>query len=347
MINKSKFYLLDIPSNFNAKILNYKNYKMSDDSETPLLLILSILQARNIPSISNNNFILDAKLASEILSTDPIPHNGPITGYEINSELAWQISKKSLHEHRLKRTPLKIIVFAHDVKTNSRTPMGHIILDLRSLPLPDTLKTLLKSEKATNIEDLDALQPKWYPILNHNYKNKESNKLVPAIFLKLHLESDDLAEVVQKSREAEQQKETKVANSLKKAPILSSQKNTGSTNKPPPKKFIQIGSSQKSNQEFFTLKIETSKITNILDLIRANAHIQIVNQAKLYVYMNLFGRDIKFPEFEVDDTRDGVEACSINIRANLHLLNKELINSPPLQWFRGLFFVIFFVFFLF
>ena len=98
---------------------------------------------------------------------------------------------------------------------------------------------------------------------------------------------------------------------------------------------------------FHPLKIETSKITNILDLIRANAHIQIVNQAKLYVYMNLFGRDIKFPEFEVDDTRDGVEACSINIRANLHLLNKELINSPPLQWFRGLFFVIFFVFFLF
>ena len=237
------------------------------------------------------------------------------------------------------------MVFAHDVKTNSRTPMGHIILDLRSLPLPDTLKTLLKSEKATNIEDLDALQPKWYPILNHNYKNKESNKLVPAIFLKLHLESDDLTEMVQKSKEVEQQqKETKIVNPVKKVPILQSNQKNSSTSKPPPKKFIQIGSSQKSNQEFFTLKIETSKITNILDLIRANAHIQIVNQAKLYVYMNLFGRDIKFPEFEVDDTRDGVEACSINIRANLHLLNKELINSPPLQWFWGLFFVIFFCF---
>lgn len=87
----------------------------------PLLLVLTVLQGRNIPSLSKTNFIIDAKLANEELSTDPVSHDNPMTGFEINSELAWQMSKKTLLAHRLKRTPLKLVCYCQDVsKPNLR-----------------------------------------------------------------------------------------------------------------------------------------------------------------------------------------------------------------------------------
>ena len=71
------------------------------EEEPPLVVVLSIIAARNIPTQQNHNFVIDARLDTELLSTDPAPHDNGTTLFEIQSELAWQMSRKTLHAHRL------------------------------------------------------------------------------------------------------------------------------------------------------------------------------------------------------------------------------------------------------
>ena len=46
------------------------------------------------------------------------------------SELAWELDKRSLHQHKMQRTPVKLNIIA--ITDRSRELMGYIVLDLRA-----------------------------------------------------------------------------------------------------------------------------------------------------------------------------------------------------------------------
>ena len=96
--------------------------------------------------------------------------------------------------------------------------------------------------------------------------------------------------------------------------------------------FYRIGGTSK----WYHLEVEVPPCCTtlgVLDLIRANSHINLQPDAKLYMYANVFNRDLKFPEFNITDSRpsDIVELAKIRLRANIHELDRELHKQPPLQ----------------
>ena len=62
---------------------------------------------RRFPKRPRHKIIVETKFDGETLTTDPIDH---VDCPEFTTELAWELSKKSLHQHRLQRTPIKIQV---------------------------------------------------------------------------------------------------------------------------------------------------------------------------------------------------------------------------------------------
>lgn len=62
---------------------------------------------RRFPKKPRHKLLVEAKFDGEVLSTDPVDHN---ENPEFTTELAWESDKKSLHQHRLQRTPVKIQV---------------------------------------------------------------------------------------------------------------------------------------------------------------------------------------------------------------------------------------------
>ncbi|KAM7427987.1 hypothetical protein ABFA07_020959 [Porites harrisoni] len=72
-----------------------------------ILVVVSVLEGRRFPKRPRHKIIVETKFDGETLVTDPIDH---VESPEFTTELAWELSKKSLHQHRLQRTPIKIQV---------------------------------------------------------------------------------------------------------------------------------------------------------------------------------------------------------------------------------------------
>lgn len=71
----------------------------------------------------------EAKFDGEVLSTDPVSHvECPL----FEQELAWELDKKTLHQHKLQRSCLKIQFFAISNLSPVKEFVGYIMLDLRS-----------------------------------------------------------------------------------------------------------------------------------------------------------------------------------------------------------------------
>eukprot|EP00731_Ephydatia_muelleri_P012343 Em0006g1237a len=105
------------------------------------------LQARNFPRRLSSSLIIEARLNGEVLEADPVPLRGSILG--VSTELAWELSKKALHQYKLQRTPIKLQVrhSTHDVGSETRQLLGYVVLDLRSI-------------------QQDKTASHWYPLLN-------------------------------------------------------------------------------------------------------------------------------------------------------------------------------------
>ena len=194
--------------------------------------------------------------------------------------------------------------FSHNIHTNQRTKKGHLVLDLRSLPLPDQIQDLQR-------ETISSIQPKWYPVLNTTY-NKQLN-LNPELLIQLSIEQDCAEEDENENIEQEQSSPVKSPSGKQS--------------------FIQIGDPNRKDQEKFTFILQLTDLTNIHDVINANAHIALQPSANLFLYTNIFGRELKFREFSLQNNRDPsmVEIAKIKLRANIHDLQENLKNQPPLQ----------------
>lgn len=74
---------------------------------------------------------MEAKFDREQLSTDPIEHNESL---EINQELAWELDKKALQQHKLQRSVIKVNCFSVSASDGKKENIGYFVLDIRSAP---------------------------------------------------------------------------------------------------------------------------------------------------------------------------------------------------------------------
>ncbi|XP_074238201.1 centrosomal protein of 120 kDa isoform X1 [Saimiri boliviensis] len=133
-----------------------------------LLIVVSILEGRHFPKRPKHMLVVEAKFDGEQLATDPVDHTDQP---EFATELAWEIDRKALHQHRLQRTPIKLQCFALDSVTSAKETIGYIILDLR---------TAQETKQA----------PKWYQLLSNKYTKFKSE-----IQISTALETDTKAPV--------------------------------------------------------------------------------------------------------------------------------------------------------
>lgn len=80
--------------------MTYRHYQF-------ILVIVCAFVGRNFPNRHGYQLIVETRFQGEILQSDPVDH---VIQPIINTELAWSLSKKSLHQHRLQRTPIKLQV---------------------------------------------------------------------------------------------------------------------------------------------------------------------------------------------------------------------------------------------
>uniref|UniRef100_U3I236 Centrosomal protein of 120 kDa n=1 Tax=Anas platyrhynchos platyrhynchos TaxID=8840 RepID=U3I236_ANAPP len=111
-----------------------------------------VSQGRYFPKRPKYMLIVEAKFDGEQLATDPVEHTDQP---EFATELAWELDRKALHQHRLQRTPIKLQCFALDPVSSAKENIGYIVLDLRAV----------QEKKQT---------PKWYPLLSNKYTKFKS-----------------------------------------------------------------------------------------------------------------------------------------------------------------------------
>lgn len=94
------------------------------------LLVASFLEAKNFPKRAKTQLIVEAKFDDAQLSSDPVEHNENL---EINQELAWELDRKALQQHKLQRSVIKVNCCAITGDLNKEN-VGYFVLDIRSAP---------------------------------------------------------------------------------------------------------------------------------------------------------------------------------------------------------------------
>ena len=90
---------------------------------------MSFSTGRGFPKRSKHKVIVEAKFDGELLATDPVLHS-EVTDF--NQELAWELDRKALQQHRLQRSSIKIQCYAYDTETTMKESVGYVVMDLRS-----------------------------------------------------------------------------------------------------------------------------------------------------------------------------------------------------------------------
>lgn len=85
---------------------------------------------RRFPKRPKHKIITEARFDGELLSTDPVDHTETPN---FTQELAWELDKKGLQQHRLQRTSIKIQCYASDSTSTAKEAVGYVVLDLRSI----------------------------------------------------------------------------------------------------------------------------------------------------------------------------------------------------------------------
>ncbi|TRY64828.1 hypothetical protein DNTS_004421 [Danionella cerebrum] len=128
-----------------------------------LLIVVSILEGRQFPRVPHRSLVVEARFDGESLCTDAVGHGEKP---QFCTELAWELDRRTLHQHRLQRTPIKLQCFSVDSGLSLKESVGYIVLDLRS------------------VQEIKQA-PKWHPLLSSKY-----TKLKPALLIAVVLEND-------------------------------------------------------------------------------------------------------------------------------------------------------------
>ncbi|XP_068032027.1 centrosomal protein of 120 kDa isoform X3 [Anomalospiza imberbis] len=263
-----------------------------------LLIVVSVLEGRCFPKRPKHMLIVEAKLDGEQLATDPVEHSDQP---EFATELAWELDRKALHQHRLQRTPIKLQCFALDPVSSAKENIGYIVLDLRAAP-----------------EKKQA--PKWYPLLSNKYP-----KFKPEIQIGVVLEADSKALVDDFKAKAAPPREGKVLTLFHGldpksiVPVLNEEEG-----------YHQIGPAEYC-RDHFVLSVTIAFATQLEQLVPSAVKLPD-QQPEFFFYYSLLGNDVTNEPFtDLINPNFEPERASVRIRSTVDVLQVYLCAQSKLQ----------------
>lgn len=233
------------------------------------------------------------------MATDPVDHKEQP---QFCTELAWELDRRTLHQHRLQRTPIKLQCYAVDTTTSVKECVGYIILDLRS------------------VQEIKQA-PKWYPLLSSKY-----TKLKPAILLTIVLENDtkqtELSIERFKAKKAPPRQGSPVLSNLLPEKLEAVLKEDEG--------YHQIGH-QDYCTDLFVLSVTVAFATKLEQLIPSTMKL-VGEGSEFFFYYTLLGNDITSEPFQnLISPSFEPERASVRIRSSDPVLLAFLSLQPSLQ----------------
>ncbi|KAM8776918.1 centrosomal protein of 120 kDa [Rhynchonycteris naso] len=263
-----------------------------------LLIVVSVLEGRHFPKRPKYMLIVEAKFDGEQLATDPVAHADQP---EFATELAWEIDRKALHQHRLQRTPIKLQCFALDPLTSAKETIGYILLDLR---------TAQETKQA----------PKWYQLLSNKYTKYKSE-----IQISIALETDSKAPVDSFKAKGAPPRDGKVPASLSgldPRDVVAVLNEEGG--------YHQIGPAECCT-DFFIMSVTIAFATQLEQLIPCTMKLP-ERQPEFFFYYSLLGNDVTNEPFnDLINPNFEPERASVRIRSNVEILRVYLSLQSKLQ----------------
>ncbi|KAI6058107.1 centrosomal protein of 120 kDa [Aix galericulata] len=263
-----------------------------------LLIVVSILEGRYFPKRPKYMLIVEAKFDGEQLATDPVEHTDQP---EFATELAWELDRKALHQHRLQRTPIKLQCFALDPVSSAKENIGYIVLDLRAV----------QEKKQT---------PKWYPLLSNKYTKFKSEIQVGVV-----LETDTKALVDGFKAKEAPPREGRVSAFLSGLdpksiiPVLIEEEG-----------YHQIGPAE-CCRDYFVLSVTIAFATQLEQLVPSTMKLP-ERQPEFFFYYSLLGNDVTNETFtDLINPNFEPERASVRIRSTADVLQVYLCAQSKLQ----------------
>ncbi|XP_016363061.1 centrosomal protein of 120 kDa [Sinocyclocheilus anshuiensis] len=261
-----------------------------------LLIVVSVLEGRQFPRSPRHTLVVEARFDGETLATDPVEHKEQP---QFCTELAWELDRKTLHQHRLQRTPIKLQCYAVDSGTSARECVGYIVLDLRSL------------------QEIKQA-PKWHPLLSSKY-----TKLKPALLISMILENDTKPTAEQfKAKKAPPRPGSPALVPLDSGelrPVLNEEEG-----------FHQIGPEDVC-ADMFVLSVTVAFATKLEQLISSSTKLSSEG-AEFFFYYTLLGNDVTSEPFQnLLSPNFEPERASVRIRSSERVLRLFLAQQPCLQ----------------
>ncbi|XP_066037482.1 centrosomal protein of 120 kDa isoform X2 [Chamaea fasciata] len=255
-----------------------------------LLIVVSVLEGRYFPKRPKQVLIVEAKLDGEQLATDPVEHTDQP---EFATELAWELDRKALHQHRLQRTPIKLQCFALDPVSSAKESIGYIVLDLRAA-----------QEKKQ--------APKWYPLLSNKY-----SKFKPEIQIGIALETNSKALVEDFKAKEAPPREGKDPNSI--VPVLNEEEG-----------YHQIGPAEYC-KDHFVMSVTIAFATQLEQLVPSTMKLPDP-QPEFFFYYSLLGNDVTNEPFtDLINPNFEPERASVRICSTVDVLQVYLCTQSKLQ----------------
>ncbi|NXO05142.1 CE120 protein, partial [Rhinopomastus cyanomelas] len=263
-----------------------------------LLIVVSILEGRCFPKRPKHMLVIEAKFDGEQLATDPVEHTDQP---EFATELAWELDRKALHQHRLQRTAIKLHCVALDSVTSAKENIGYIVLDLRAI-----------QEKKQ--------APKWYPMLSNKY-----SKFKPEIQVGVALEADSKGLVSGFKAKEAPSREGKASDHLNGldlksvVPVLNEEEG-----------YHQIGPVE-SCRDYFVLSVTIAFATQLEQLVPSNMKLP-ERRPEFFFYYTLLGNDVTNEPFtDLINPNFEPERASVRIRSTTDVLQMYLSAHSKLQ----------------
>ncbi|XP_062460467.1 centrosomal protein of 120 kDa isoform X4 [Pezoporus occidentalis] len=263
-----------------------------------LLIVVSVLEGRCFPKRPKHLLIVEAKFDGEQLATDPVEHTDQP---EFATELAWELDRKALHQHRLQRTPIKLQCCVLDPVSSSKDNIGYIVLDLRAV-----------QEKKQ--------APKWYPLLSNKYTKFKSEIQVGVV-----LETDSKALVDGFKTKEASPRERKASALLSGidpksiVPVLNEEEGCH-----------QIGPAEYC-RDYFVLSVTIVFAAQLEQLVPTTMKLP-ERQPEFFFYYSLLGNDVTNEPFtDLINPNFEPERASVRIRSTVDVLQVYLCAQSKLQ----------------
>ncbi|KAM7391037.1 hypothetical protein PAMP_021754 [Pampus punctatissimus] len=264
-----------------------------------LLIVVSILEGRHFPKSPRLSLVVQASFDGEQLATDPVEHRDQP---QFSTELAWELDRRTLHQHRLQRTPIKLQCFAVDSVSSRKENVGYIVLDLRSVQE-------VKQES------------RWYPLLSSKYTKQR-----PALLIGVVLEND-----VKPSEPSPDKFKAKKAPPRQGSPAVTELlPDKLEAVLVPDQGYHQVGPAEHCT-DMFVLSVTVAFATKLEQLIPSTMKLS-AERSEFFFYYCLLGNDITSEPFHNLLSPDfEPERASVRIRSSKQILHAFLAQQPSLQ----------------